>query len=125
MTKEYPEELKEIYARLYALTKLECQHCRVPHSCCSPEYGEMAKEIMLEFGQEVPPSTKNPRCQFLDSNGKCLVQPHFRPLCTRHTCDINSLGFKPKDPKWTEAYFDLTEKIAVLETTALEDRSTS
>jgi hypothetical protein len=32
-----------------------------------------------------------------------------------HTCQINSLGFKPGDEKWTRKYFCLRAKIERLE----------
>jgi hypothetical protein len=41
----------------------------------------------------------------------CVVPPHLRPICTVHTCEINGVGVKKGDPKWTEAYFKLRGEI--------------
>ena len=59
---------------------------------------------MKDNGAEVPP------IPFV-KDGKCVIPPHFRPLCTLHQCKINGLGFDPKDPKWTKKYFALREKL--------------
>jgi hypothetical protein len=47
--------------------------------------------------------------------GGCVAPPHFRKLCTLHVCSINSLGFDPKDPRFTREYFILREQIEQLE----------
>lgn len=54
--------------------------------------------------------TGHPRLPFMGSDG-CIVAPHLRPICTVHTCDINSLGFKKGDPDWTKRYFALRAKL--------------
>lgn len=113
-----PENRVRLFAEMYAHTKNECANCRAPYSCCSPEYGEMAARGMLEANEPIPPSTNNPRCQFLSTQG-CIIQPYQRPLCTLHTCDVNSLGFKRNDPEWTEKYFEIRERIDLLELAAL------
>ena len=45
----------------------------------------------------------------------CTVAPHFRPLCTLHTCAINAFGFKPGDPDWDKKYWFLRDQIDELE----------
>lgn len=47
----------------------------------------------------------------------CKLAPHMRPLCTLHVCSINSLGFDPRDPEFTQKYFELREKIETIEFT--------
>jgi len=69
-------------------------------------YCEMAVEFMQKAG--VPISTV-PMPFIVD--GKCVIPPHFRPLCSLHQCKIASLGIDPKDPEWTKNYFALREKL--------------
>ena len=45
----------------------------------------------------------------------CTVPPHLRPTCTIHTCEINSVGCKKGDTKWTDKYFELREEIEIIE----------
>ncbi len=108
------KELIPLYAKMAELTLPKCKQCRASLACCSPEYCEMtiqnAKEV---WGVELQ-RTDNPRLPLMGPNG-CTAQPHFRPNCTMHTCSINSLGFDPKDPKWTKKYFKLREEIELLE----------
>lgn len=100
---------EEAYQAMYEHTKDECAHCRVPHSCCSPEYCEMAEDIARRQGVELA-RTGHPTLLFMSLTG-CTVPPHLRPLCTLHTCAVNSLGFKPGDPVWTTRYFKLRNLI--------------
>jgi hypothetical protein len=72
-------------------------------------YCSMAAEYAQEeYGEELVP-TGHPTIPFMGPNG-CTVQPYLRPLCTLHTCKINSLGFT-KDPDWDRQYFELRDKI--------------
>jgi hypothetical protein len=43
----------------------------------------------------------------------CIASPHLRPLCTYHTCGINSLGTSGNQ-KWDQKYFDLRERMTNL-----------
>lgn len=108
-----------LYQEMSALTAPECAHsCRVPHSCCSPEYCDMAQEWTLSrYGVNLSTmKTTHAKLKFMGQNG-CVLSPHYRPICTMHTCDINGLGFKKNDKGgvWTEKYFNLREQIEVLE----------
>jgi len=47
---------------------------------------------------------------FLAATG-CTVAPHLRPLCTLHTCQVNSFGYKVGDQAWTDKYFTLRQRI--------------
>lgn len=80
----------------------------------------IAKE---EWGVELT-ITEHPELPLMGPNG-CTAAPHFRVLCTLHTCKINSLGFEPGDPKWTEAYFELREKLNILEYEKMKDAEVS
>ena len=107
------ERLITAYKKMYELTEPECSHsCRVPRSCCSLEYCQMAQEIAREHWQtEITPFGNG---MFLGDKG-CVVPPHMRPLCTFHTCAVNSLGQKLGDPKWNRRYFRLRAVIEGLE----------
>lgn len=53
----------------------------------------------------------------------CTAAPHLRPICTMHTCDVNSMGFKVRpapDPEWTKEYFKLRGQIEDLELEVLD-----
>lgn len=42
---------------------------------------------------------------------RCIIPPHFRPLCSLHQCKIAGMGFDPHDKEWTERYFELRAKL--------------
>ena len=100
----------ELFQQMSDLTAPECRdNCKLPYTCCSPEYCDMAEDLAVEHGQCLT-HTGHPTLKFMGPTG-CTVPPHFRPLCTLHTCAINGWGFKPGDPEWTTKYFDLRERI--------------
>ena len=113
------EKLIELYRQMYELTEPECRcSCRLPHSCCSPEYCEMAMVVAQEYwGVDLEPlRTDHPTLPFMGKDG-CVVEPHLRPNCTVHTCDISAFGFKmhpAPDPEWDEKYFKLRDEIEEL-----------
>ena len=118
MTSEIKDQLIALFQEMYELTEPECcGSCRLPRSCCSPEYCEMAMEYAKEWDVDLKPLiTNHPTLKFLGESG-CVVQPHLRPLCTFHTCDINGFGFKmhpAPDPEWDKRYFELRDKIEQL-----------
>jgi hypothetical protein len=105
------------YERMAALTAPVCGvDCGklAKYRCCSPEYCEMAKEWSTERYGVTLDETGHETLPFMGPTG-CSIAPHFRPLCTLHTCDVNSLGFKKHDQKWTDAYFKLRNEIEQLE----------
>lgn len=114
------KRLVKLYAEMSKLTSPECAcTCRVPHSCCSPEYCDLAiewakKRWRVELPRSNGKSARGETLPLMGPNG-CIAEPHFRPICTIHTCQVNGLGFKPGDPKWTAKYFRLREKIESLE----------
>jgi len=111
-------ELIEAYREMAEMTLPECKNsCRVPLSCCSPEYCittiQWAKD---RWGVKLK-HDKNARLPLMGPDG-CTAAPHLRPACTMHTCDINSAGCKKTpelDLEWTERYFELRDKISLLE----------
>lgn len=115
INEEIRETLKQLYKEMSILTLPECRSvCRVPFSCCSSEYCEMAKSYAKErWNVELKP-TGNTKLPFMSPTG-CIVEPHLRPICTMHTCAINSMGCKATDIIWTNKYFALRDKIEELE----------
>ena len=84
--------------------------CKLPHSCCSPEYCEMAIERAATLGEVLEVQRHDPRLPLMGPGG-CVAAPHLRPLCTLHVCSINSLGFNPLDEEWTRKYSALRDKL--------------
>lgn len=104
------DRMLRLWQEMSDLTAPECaKACKIPHSCCSPEYCDMAEEIALANDVTLEP-TGHPTLKFMGATG-CIVPPHLRPLCTLHTCDVNALGAKVGDPVWTDRYFDLRDQL--------------
>jgi hypothetical protein len=106
-------ELESLYQEMADLTLPKCQSCRVPLSCCSPEYCDMAAEIMEKVGVTVEKQNHS-TLMFMGPHG-CVVPPHLRPLCTLHVCVINNIGVDVMDLDWTNTYFDLRDRITQAE----------
>lgn len=114
------ERLIYLYAEMSKLTAPECAHtCRAPFSCCAPLYCEQTMEwakkhwdVTLEPVNGV--NVRGETLPLLGPNG-CIAAPHLRPICTVHTCQINSIGCKPGDLAWTKRYFELREELEELE----------
>lgn len=117
------EKLIDLYQKMSDMTASECKQCRVPHSCCSPEYCDLATERAKELGVELTP-TGHERLPYMVDGVGCTVPPYLRPSCTMHTCDISGLGFKRSDltGKWTDDYFDLRDQINSLEYEMRKDK---
>jgi len=113
------QRLIALYAEMADLTRPECARCRVPHSCCEDIYCEMAIRWAAEhWGVQLErqPGGRGTRggLPLMGPNG-CTAAPHLRPICTVHTCDVNSLGCKKGDPAWTRRYFELREQLEELD----------
>ena len=103
---------RELYQQMADLTAPKCaSSCRIPRSCCSIEYCQMAWAEGKKDGVDYP--VFDGPVPHLGPKG-CVVAPHHRPLCTLHVCSIAALGFDP-DKQFDEAYFDLREKIDQVE----------
>jgi len=103
----------EVGRKMAEHTATDCKHiCKSSPmgSCCDSTYCDMASQFAREtWGVELQPVEgweQSKRLPFIGEQG-CIVEPHLRPLCTVHHCDINGLGFKKGDLKWTERYFEL------------------
>lgn len=104
-------KLIDVYQKMSDLTSPECASvCVIPHSCCSPEYCHMTIQIAKEDWNVELSSTDHPTLPLMGPNG-CTAAPHLRPICTVHACQVNSLGCKPNDLKWTKMYFKLRSNI--------------
>lgn len=107
-------ELVPLYNEMADLTLPKCEQCRMPLSCCSPEYCEMTIECAQNrWGVELK-RTNHPKLPLMGEKG-CIADPHFRVLCTLHVCSINSIGCDIKDLPWTEKYFELRGQINEVE----------
>jgi hypothetical protein len=99
---------KILWQKMADLTMSRCQKkCKTKlGSCCNgnESYCEMAIDTMRKSGAKPPKKARG-------KDGKCLIPPWYRPLCTLHQCDINNIGCAPDDLKWTEEYFDLRGEI--------------
>jgi hypothetical protein len=113
-------ELIILYEKMSEHTKNECaKNCKLPHTCCSIEYCNIAYEYAKEeYGIELQETDLyhdgHTRLPYMSETG-CTVQPHLRPLCTLHTCAIYAWGFKPNDEEWTKKYFEIRERIDEVE----------
>jgi hypothetical protein len=115
MPSEVAQRLIVLSQQMADLTAPECAgkgpgSCRRPHSCCDEMYCESTRAYARESWHVELPETGHPTLPFMGPEG-CTVAPHLRPLCTVHTCQIASLGFKPNDPEWTERYFELRNQL--------------
>lgn len=106
------EKLINLYQQMYEHTRSIC-HCQ--HSCCSPEYCEMAEQTAIEYRQIDIKSqrTEHKILPYMGPNG-CVLQPYLRPLCTVHNCLIAAIGVGPTE-EWTNRYFELREQINEIE----------
>lgn len=114
--KNIDDQLVILFQQMYELTNPECRKCRVPLSCCDDMYCGCAEEYArVEWGVDLTPlKTDHPTLTFMGEDG-CVVEPHLRPLCTLHTCEINGVGVKSGDPDWNKKYFEIREQIDELE----------
>lgn len=118
-TQKSEERLVQLYQELADHTRPECEGCLRPYSCCEAIHCEGAiRHAKKRWGIELE-RTDHQSLPLMGPTG-CTAPPHTRPVCVLHTCQINSLGFKPDDPEWTERYFELRDEIDKLEWDALE-----
>jgi hypothetical protein len=107
-------DLKVLYQEMADLTRPKCAGegkggCRVPLSCCSPEYCEFAMEYAKkEYGVELV-KTDHPKLPLMGPTG-CTAAPYLRPMCSLHLCAINGIGLTG-DKKFDADYYKLREKI--------------
>jgi hypothetical protein len=125
MTDEQRKKLISLYQQMYEHTHGECwgekSSCMNPGSCCTPSACDDAIDYARShWGIELKP-TGHAKLPLMGPLG-CVAEPHLRPLCTVHTCDIHKWGFKTGDPDWTKHYFKLRFDIEDLEYELAQDR---
>ena len=109
------DRLKALYREMYELTRPECGGtCWLPYSCCDDLYCRVTVKWAKEHWGVTLEPTGHPKLPLLGEEG-CTVEPHLRPICTVHTCEINSLGFKKGDSDWTQRYFQVREQLGSME----------
>lgn len=105
------ERLIGLFQEVYELTEPECHRlCRIPQSCCSPEYCEEAIRHAKEDWGVVLERAGHKVLPLMGPTG-CTAAPHFRPLCALHTCKMNGLGVLASGDKETKKYFSLRRRI--------------
>lgn len=114
------DKLIATYQEMADLTRPECgaKTCGQigPNRCCDPMYcKETIRYARRRWDTELIP-TDHPKLSLMGPDG-CTAPPHTRPICTIHTCEVNSIGCKKDDPVWTENYFALRHTIDQLELT--------
>jgi hypothetical protein len=61
--------------------------------------------------------TNHERLPFMGKSG-CVLEPHLRPMCSRHACCISGIGAKIRGKDagfWTYKYYEILDKIEALE----------
>jgi len=112
---EKKSRLIDLYRQMYELTEPECRcSCLLPRSCCAKEHCEMAANVAAEMWDvDTAPLRTGNKIPFMGPDG-CVLEPHLRPHCTVHTCDILSWGCKVRpapDPEWDKKYWELRNEI--------------
>lgn len=116
----------QLYKEIAVLTKPECENvCGPKHvrktRCCEALYCETAIEHARKKWSVELPRTNHPELPLMGPDG-CTAEPHLRPICAVHTCEVNNLGCKVGDPAWTRKYMKLRNEITELDITiALAD----
>jgi len=108
-------QLIQAYQEMADFTLADCRdYCKTAYSCCSAEYCKFTVDYAFEkYNIKLLPASNGP-IPFIGPQG-CVVPPYLRPVCTVHHCDINSVGFKKNCIEWTEKYYELRERISLLE----------
>lgn len=105
-------KLRVLLQEMSNITAPECaSSCRVPHTCCDNLYCEIALHYAKRtYGIELKATGEHPTLPFMSATG-CVVEPYLRPICTVHTCAVQSVGQKQNDPEWNEHYYQLRNEI--------------
>ena len=102
------DEEKLLWQEIASLTYEKCQEtCPSLGGCCHGMYCEMAAEFMKNSGETPPPMP-------FVVNGRCIIPPHYRPLCSLHQCKMHGMGEDDKDLEWTKKYYELRDKLEEL-----------
>lgn len=101
--------LQALYQKMYEITGAKCKKCGM---CCNPSQCADIKRFAEMVGREIPPLPEN--SSYLGEAG-CILEPHQRPICTVHHCEIASLGVFRGDGEATRTYFNVRNQIDELE----------
>lgn len=91
--------LEEQYRELAKLTGPKCgsiQQCLNvygPQRCCSSKYCEIARNHAKTYYGIDPVETGHPTLPFMGPSG-CTLEPHLRPVCTIHVCEMDMTIYK-------------------------------
>lgn len=111
---EIRARLVVLYQEMYEHTRGRCDGCKGEASCCHPTICQLvAQEAWFKWGVQLV-GTGHPKLPCMGPDG-CVAAPHLRPLCTVHLCCIQSFGGDPKDPEWTDRYWELRNELSDLE----------
>ncbi len=123
-TDDLVHQLAEKYQEIAALTFEHCQQtCSRLGWCCERDYCLAAIGYARDHFEVDLAITTNAKIPLLGPDGKCTAPPHMRPMCSVHSCDINSIGVFRGDRPRTSAYFKLREEIDLLELQLSEARN--
>jgi len=108
------KEMEQLYKEMAELTMTECKkNCVALGSCCDKIYCQSAMDFAKAAGVTLHPTGN--KLPMLSDSGTCIAPPHFRKLCSVHNCDINAVGSFPYSSTATEKYFQLRDRIEILE----------
>jgi len=103
--------LKDLFEQMHQHTLPECAKCITPYSCCQKQYCDLALKYTKDvYKIDLTDQIVNDKVPFLSPTG-CVLPPHYKPICSIHTCEISSFGQKRGDPEWTEKYYELRTRI--------------
>lgn len=118
MTLANDPEIIDLAQQMADLTRPRCggKGCgyngRRKNFCCEKFYCDVAEEYALMHGVTDIPKPGPVDLPYMASDGRCVMPPHLRLVCTVHDCQINSWGFDPEDKEFTDKYFDLRERLS-------------
>lgn len=113
------DKLITLYQEMFEHTHPKCMEgdgscCTKPGSCCTAAACHGAIDhAWREWGVHLQP-TGHANLPLMGPTG-CIAEPHLRPLCTVHQCDISGLGYLDGDEEWTTRYFELRDAISTTE----------
>jgi len=116
-----PPKLIELYRQIAELTAPRCgkrdgcgfQPAISRHRCCDSMYCLMAIDYAKEMGVTLTP-TGHSELPMMGHDG-CTAPPHLRPLCSKHDCKINGVGYDSRNPEFSDKFLALYNEISAEE----------
>jgi hypothetical protein len=113
------ERLKVLYADLAEHTWSDCEvSCtyRPRYGCCHPMFCRLAAHFAARVWDVELEPTGHPRLPFMGPEG-CTIEPHLRPVCSKHTCERSPLPFRERRQlsEWHRRYEDLMAEVERLD----------